>query len=80
MSRVGRVQLHTPGARLPSHTHEGSEYTLVLKGGFTDVLGHFRRGDVAIADQNVDHSPLADPDEDCFCFVVLDAPIRLTTQ
>ncbi len=67
-----------PGRKMPSHTHEGSEYTLVLKGGFTEVTGHFRRGDIAIADQEVDHRPVADPDEDCICFAVTDAPLRLT--
>ncbi len=67
-----------PGRKMPNHTHEGSEYTLVLKGGFTEVTGHFRRGDIAIADQEVDHRPMADPDEDCICFAVTDAPLRLT--
>ena len=67
-----------PGRKMPNHTHEGSEYTLVLKGGFTEVGGHFRRGDIAIADQDVDHRPVADLDEDCICFAVTDAPLRLT--
>ncbi len=67
-----------PGRKMPNHTHEGSEYTLVLKGGFTEVGGHFRRGDIAIADQEVDHRPVADLDEDCICFAVTDAPLRLT--
>jgi putative transcriptional regulator len=66
------------GRKMPSHTHEGSEYTLVLKGAFADVNGHYRRGDIAIADQEVDHKPVADREEDCICFAVTDAPIRLT--
>jgi putative transcriptional regulator len=67
-----------PGRKMPTHTHEGSEYTLVLKGGFTEVSGHYRRGDIAIADQEIDHRPVADLDEDCICFAVTDAPLRLT--
>ncbi len=67
-----------PGRKVPSHTHDGQEFTIVLKGGFTDVAGHYRRGDVAIADQEVDHKPIADEDEDCICFAVTDAPLRLT--
>ncbi|MHB2166148.1 ChrR family anti-sigma-E factor [Alsobacter sp. R-9] len=67
-----------PGRTMPSHTHEGSEYTLVLQGGFTDATGHYRRGDIAIADSEVDHRPRADEDEDCVCFAVTDAPLRLT--
>jgi putative transcriptional regulator len=36
------------------------------------------RGDVAVADSSVDHCPVADRGEDCYCFAVNDAPIRLT--
>jgi putative transcriptional regulator len=67
-----------PGRVMPSHTHEGSEITLVLRGGFSDATGHYRRGDIAIADSEVDHRPRADEDEDCICFAVTDAPLRLT--
>lgn len=66
------------GRRMPQHSHEGSEITLVLQGGFSDETGHFRRGDIAVADEHVDHIPTADPDEECICFAVLDAPLRLT--
>jgi putative transcriptional regulator len=67
-----------PGRIMPSHTHDGAEVTLVLKGGFTDASGHYRRGDIAFADSDVDHRPRADEDEDCICFAVTDAPLRLT--
>ncbi len=66
------------GRGMPSHTHEGLEATLVLRGGFTDPLGHYRRGDIAVADAEVDHHPVADDDEDCICFAVTDAPLTLT--
>jgi putative transcriptional regulator len=66
------------GRKMPSHTHDGSEFTLVLQGAFRDENGHYRRGDIAIADQEVDHRPVADPDGDCICFAVTDAPLRLT--
>jgi putative transcriptional regulator len=67
-----------PGRVMPSHTHDGSEVTLVLRGGFSDPTGHYRRGDIAIADADLDHHPRADDDEDCICFAVIDAPLRLT--
>lgn len=67
-----------PGRVMPSHTHEGTEVTLVLRGGFSDPTGHYRRGDIAIADGEIDHHPRADEDEECICFAVLDAPLRLT--
>lgn len=66
------------GAAVPRHTHEGAEITMVLSGGFSDGRGHYLRGDVALADRDVDHRPVADPDEDCICIAVTDAPLRLT--
>lgn len=66
------------GQKLPNHSHEGSEITLVLAGAFTDAGGHYARGDVAVADEAVDHRPVADDDADCICFAVTDAPLRLT--
>ncbi len=67
-----------PGRKLPHHTHGGLEGTLVLKGAFSDHLGHYRRGDVALADPTVDHRPVADRGEPCICFVVSEAPVMLT--
>jgi putative transcriptional regulator len=66
------------GRRMPSHTHEGAEMTLVLSGSFSDMLGSYERGDIAVADSNIDHRPVIGPDADCICFVVTDAPLRLT--
>ena len=66
------------GKRWPAHTHTGQEITLVLRGGFSDVTGHYARGDIAIADAEIDHRPVADSDEDCICFAVTDAPLLLT--
>lgn len=66
------------GRAVPSHTHEGSELTLVIQGGFADADGHYVRGDIAIADDHVDHKPVADRDEDCICFAVTEGSLRLT--
>jgi putative transcriptional regulator len=66
------------GRKMPQHSHEGQEATLLLQGGFTDTMGHYRRGDIAIADAELDHKPRADSDEDCICFAVTDAPLTLT--
>lgn len=67
------------GRRLPQHTHEGSEITLVLKGAFVDPLGRYARGDIAIADSALEHSPEIEGDVDCICFAVTDAPLRLSS-
>ena len=66
------------GRQVPQHTHEGSELTVVLEGAFSDATGHYVRGDLVIADGTLDHCPIADPDRDCLCLAVTDAPLRLT--
>lgn len=69
-----------PGISIPSHTHAGHELTLVLQGGFSDLTGHYLRGDVAEADCELDQSPRADDDGPCLCLAVTDAPLRLTSR
>ncbi len=66
------------GKSIPSHTHEGSEVTLVLKGAFSDKNGRYARGDVCVAGSEIDHTPVADLGEDCICFAVVDGRLRLT--
>lgn len=66
------------GKRVPRHTHEGHEYTVVIEGGFRDEQGHHLRGDLVIADPSIDHRPVADEDGDCLSLTVMDAPLRLT--
>lgn len=66
------------GKPIPSHTHEGMELTLVLEGAFSDSYGRYARGDIALADDEVDHKPVAEPGVDCLCFAVTDAPLKLT--
>ncbi len=67
-----------PGTAIPSHTHGGREYTLVLKGGIIDEDRHYRRGDLMFADSAHEHRPVAAEDEECICLAVLDAPVRFT--
>ncbi len=67
-----------PGRKMPDHTHEGSEITLVLDGAFSDANGRYGRGDIALADENIDHSPVAENDRPCICLAITDAPLRLT--
>jgi putative transcriptional regulator len=67
-----------PGMKIPGHTHDGQEYTLVLKGGIIDGADHYRRGDIMRGDSDHEHKPIAADDEECICLVVLDAPVRFT--
>jgi putative transcriptional regulator len=66
------------GAKVPTHTHGGREYTLVLQGSFSDESGRFGRGDVEVADAEVTHKPVAGSECDCICLAVTDAPLRMT--
>ncbi|GAA0781468.1 transcriptional regulator [Roseibium denhamense] len=66
------------GRAMPSHTHHGTELTLVLQGGFQDEDDHYVAGDVAFADGDVDHRPIADAGEDCICFAVTAGRLELT--
>ena len=66
------------GRAMPSHTHHGTELTLVLQGGFSDQDGHYVTGDVAFADGDIDHKPVADDGEDCICFAVTAGRLELT--
>lgn len=66
------------GRKIPNHTHEGIELTLVLDGAFSDVRGRFGRGDISIADNSIDHRPIAETAGPCIGFAVTDGPLRLT--
>lgn len=67
-----------PGHSVPSHSHSGTEMTLVLQGGYSDCTGAAKRGDLIIHDQNIDHRPVADPGENCIVATAFDGPLRLT--
>ena len=66
------------GRKMPTHTHEGNELFLVLDGSFEDESGVYGAGDISIADENVNHRPIAGKDRPCIGFAVTDAPLRLT--
>jgi putative transcriptional regulator len=65
-----------PGKAIPTHAHEGTEYTLVLTGAFRDEHGVFAQGDLAINDARHTHRPVAEPGETCIALIVTTAPLR----
>ncbi len=67
-----------PGRAVPAHTHQGCELSIVLDGAFSDARGRFGRGDISLADDSVDHRPVAEAERPCFGFAVVDAPLKLT--
>lgn len=64
------------GQAMPDHGHNGVEVTLVLQGAFVDQDGRFARGDIEVASEETEHTPVADIGEDCICLVVTDAPLK----
>ena len=68
-----------PGTSIPVHSHEGTEVTLVLSGGFTDETGSFGPGDIAIQETGATHQPVADDDGECIVFAINEGNIRLAS-
>lgn len=72
-AEVLRIQ---PGHGAPTHTHGGSEYTLVLEGAFHDGHAHYGAGDISFARPDLTHRPIATPGPVCYAFAVTEAPLR----
>lgn len=64
------------GQEVPDHGHRGTELTLVLQGAFHDKVAWFGRGDLEIANEDLNHQPIAEAGEDCICLAATDAPLR----
>ncbi|MET4127689.1 ChrR family anti-sigma-E factor [Roseovarius sp. MBR-6] len=64
------------GAAVPDHGHRGTELTLVLRGAFVDETARFGPGDIEVANEAMDHMPVADIGDDCICLAATDAPLR----
>ncbi|MCE8439006.1 ChrR family anti-sigma-E factor [Rhodovulum sulfidophilum] len=64
------------GMAMPDHGHGGMELTMVLQGAFEDAGGRYGRGDVEVAGEDLDHTPVAAPGPDCICLAATDAPLK----
>lgn len=72
--------LHIPAGRaVPDHGHRGTELTLVLSGAFRDDVDRFGPGDLEIATQDLQHTPVAEAGTDCICLAATDAPLRFNS-
>lgn len=67
---VARLLRGVPGADSGTHSHQGLEYTLVLRGGYTDVTGGYAPGDLQVMEDGQRHNPVADAGEDCINLAV----------
>jgi putative transcriptional regulator len=72
------LQKINAGTKVPTHTHKGTEYTVVLQGGFSDELGVYHAGDFIERDSSHKHTPQALQNENCICLTVLNAPLQFT--
>ncbi|MCR6553186.1 ChrR family anti-sigma-E factor, partial [Aeromonas sp. CPF2-S1] len=64
------------GGRIPEHTHQGYELTLLLAGNIQDGDTLYQAGDFIWRDASHSHSPHT-PDG-CLCYTVQDAPVQFT--
>ena len=67
-----------PGCTVPKHSHKGSEFTLVVSGGFTDESGSFGPGDISLKGPNDTHQPTGDMDGVCYALAVRDGGLKFT--
>ena len=51
---------------------------MVLRGAFGEGGRVYPRGELAVADHDVQHRPRAEGDEDCICLAVTDGALRFT--
>lgn len=67
-----------PGCKVPRHSHESREFTLVVSGGFSDESGSFGPGDICVKGPEDTHQPTGDLDEVCFVLAVRDGGLKFT--
>jgi len=77
---TARLLFIPAGAAVPDHGHAGTELTLVLQGAFVDEVDHFGPGDLEVANEDLDHTPVADIGADCICLAATDAPLRFRSM
>lgn len=67
------------GMKMPDHTHDGDEWTLLLSGAYTAEGQHYSRGDLHVTHGDDGHAPQIEADEDCICLVMTQAPVKLNS-
>jgi len=73
------VALHKicAGGVTPKHDHRGLEYTVVLKGSFSDEKSVYTQGDFIIREPGDVHQPMGAKNGECICLSAREAPIKL---
>jgi putative transcriptional regulator len=75
------VALHKicAGGVTPKHDHRGLEYTVVLKGSFSDEKSVYTEGDFIVRKPGDVHQPMGAKNGECICLSAQEAPIKLTS-
>lgn len=68
------------GVAVPDHGHRGTELTLVLQGAFRDETDRFGPGDIEVANEDLEHKPVAEEGVDCICLAATDAPLKFNAM
>ena len=63
--------------KIPKHTHQGKEFTVVLQGEFSDHQDKYSEGEFIVQDESVEHQPMAGANG-CICLAITDAPLKFT--
>ena len=66
------------GTAVPRHSHEGTEFTLLVSGGFSDETGSFGPGDLTVKGPEDTHQPVADRGEVCFTLAIREGGLKFT--
>lgn len=76
---IARLLYIPAGTSVPDHGHRGTELTLVLRGAFSDETDRFGPGDIEVANEDLNHTPVADISGDCICLAATDAPLKFNS-
>ena len=77
-SATARLLKIPAGKKVPHHSHNGRELTVVFSGGFTDETGSYGPGDIQEIHGNTEHQPWVREGGDCICLAVTEAPLKFS--
>lgn len=64
------------GSVLPEHSHQGEEWTLILKGTYHTGEEGYIAGDLHREDERCIHQPIVDQGEECICLVAIEGRLK----
>ena len=77
-SATARLLKIPAGKKVPHHSHNGRELTVIFSGGFSDETGNYGPGDIQEVVGDLEHQPWVREGEDCICLAVTEAPLKFS--